>query len=62
MLSQALEKDTIFKVIMQIPPALLSPMVCTYLCLQVHSYLAVYCIYISIHVCMCMSCSIVHCG
>ena len=34
MLSQALEKDTTFKVTMQIPPALLSPtlMVCSYLC------------------------------
>ena len=33
MLSQALDKDTVFKVNMHIPPSLLSPMVCTsYIC------------------------------
>ena len=38
MLSQALDKDTVFKVTMQIPPSLLSPviLVCTYVCSVVY--------------------------
>ena len=43
MLSQALEKDTIFKVTMQIPPSLLSPMVCVCVCK---------CIYMCVYVCI----------
>jgi len=38
MLSQALEKDTVLKVTMQIPPSLLSPivMVCVCVCACMH--------------------------
>ena len=38
MLSQALEKDTVLKVTMQIPPSLLSPIVMMCVCLSVSVY------------------------
>ena len=38
MLSQALEKDTVLKVTMQIPPSLLSPIVMMCVCLSISVY------------------------
>ena len=48
MLSQALEKDTVLKVTMQIPPSLLSPivMICVSLCVYV---------LVCVFVCQCVS-------
>ena len=60
MLSQALEKGTIFKVTMQIPPALLSPtlMVCSYLCLQVHMCMCIWLCIVSLYMYSYMSCCV----
>ena len=63
MLSQALEKDTVLKVTMQIPPSLLSPivMICVSLsvCVYVHVGVCTYvhactyvCMYVRTYVCM----------
>ena len=55
MLSQALEKDTQFKVVMQIPPSLLSPilMVCVCECVCVCLCLCVLCLCV---LCLCVLC------
>ena len=48
MLSQALDKDTVLKVIMQIPPSLLSPIVMVCVCVCA-------CVYVCVSVCLSVS-------